>query len=816
MTEISPGNPRNQVNFASSARRQPGSTFKTIVLTTAIAQGISPSTTYLSAPFKYDPTETGSCDTDPPTAWCPETYDHSYVGGDLDRERNAALRQHRIRAADARRRPGEHRGHGAQRSASRTDSMRSEGAYVPSMGLGSRVVTPMDMASVYSTLAAGGIYSKPMAIRKVVLPGRQGGHGGRLGRAAAQARDSRLGRRRGRAHPRGEHDERHRCRRLLRQDVGRARRDDRQLRGRLVLRLHARRSTATVWIGYPRGRDPDDVRARHLRSRARRSRPRSGSCSWSAPSTTRRSRKTSRRRRPRRSGRRTRSSTRWSGGYYTYVLVGPAQPAGRTTSSGTTTATASSRFLTQATSRRLALRLRPRRSRSTSRPAPFPTAGSFAPRGSATSTSTRASPRRSSTAGCRTATSSWSIRPVRLAVFLPPAAFGDSLQRCLQGADGVVRRGDARARRAAARAARCVRRRGFGPRVLLLALSPIALGPDLAQHLRRVARAPDACRTRSAGRLRRSSRLRAARCSRSLPRSIPSFCFPPALIFVWRTAGRAACAAGARRFRGSGRAARRSVPRARAARARRELSSAGGPWRCRSRASAARCSRRPIASVCTARRLCIEPATRSRTSWPGRLPEAAGAYSARWRRCWPCSLVAWLYAARPRRARRGLPSHSPRRSQASSRSPASSRRSTSSGSLPFVVLLGPLAWALTAAALVLAQVWFFHYADVFALGGYVWLVAVRDLLVLALFGRRALALRRHAAEDEDPVFLERRVASPGSVVALRAHRRRQAARNGRRSRAASRRRRSTLRLRGTESSATGGVRRGARRACSSR
>lgn len=39
------------------------------------------------------------------------------------------------------------------------------------MGLGSRVVTPLDMAAVYSTLAAGGIYSKPMAIRKVILPG---------------------------------------------------------------------------------------------------------------------------------------------------------------------------------------------------------------------------------------------------------------------------------------------------------------------------------------------------------------------------------------------------------------------------------------------------------------------------------------------------------------------------------------------------------------------------------------------------------------------------------------------------------------------
>jgi penicillin-binding protein 1A len=59
----------------------------------------------------------------------------------------------------------------AYRLGVRTDLRTSDGAYVPSMGLGSRVVTPLDMASVYATLAAGGIYSKPMAIRKVVLPG---------------------------------------------------------------------------------------------------------------------------------------------------------------------------------------------------------------------------------------------------------------------------------------------------------------------------------------------------------------------------------------------------------------------------------------------------------------------------------------------------------------------------------------------------------------------------------------------------------------------------------------------------------------------
>ena len=170
MTEVSPGDPRNQVNFASSARRQPGSTFKTIVLTTAISQGISPSTTYLSAPFKYDPTETGSCDTNPPTAWCPETYDHTYVGPTSIE--NATLRSDNSVYARLSLDVGpENIADIAYRLGVRTDLRTSDGAYVPSMGLGSRVVTPIDMASVYSTLAAGGVYSKPMAIRKVILPG---------------------------------------------------------------------------------------------------------------------------------------------------------------------------------------------------------------------------------------------------------------------------------------------------------------------------------------------------------------------------------------------------------------------------------------------------------------------------------------------------------------------------------------------------------------------------------------------------------------------------------------------------------------------
>jgi penicillin-binding protein 1A len=171
MTEISPGNPKNQVNFASSARRQPGSTFKTIVLTTAVAQGINPATTtYLSAPFKYDPTGTGSCDVEPPTAWCPETYDHTYIGA-TSIERATLRSDNTVYARLSLDVGPDNIARMAHDLGVQTDLRTSDGAYVPSMGLGSRVVTPLDMASVYSTLAAGGIYSKPMAIRKVVLPG---------------------------------------------------------------------------------------------------------------------------------------------------------------------------------------------------------------------------------------------------------------------------------------------------------------------------------------------------------------------------------------------------------------------------------------------------------------------------------------------------------------------------------------------------------------------------------------------------------------------------------------------------------------------
>jgi penicillin-binding protein 1A len=169
MTAVIPGRKKNQFNLAAQARRQAGSTFKTYVLTAALAEGISPNTTYLSAPFMYNPAGDGSCDVDPPTAWCPETYDHSYVGPTSIA--SATLRSDNTVYARLTLDVGPDKvGAMARKLGIRSPLTSREGDYVPSLGLGSADVSPLDMASAYATLAARGVYSQPRAINKVEFP----------------------------------------------------------------------------------------------------------------------------------------------------------------------------------------------------------------------------------------------------------------------------------------------------------------------------------------------------------------------------------------------------------------------------------------------------------------------------------------------------------------------------------------------------------------------------------------------------------------------------------------------------------------------
>jgi penicillin-binding protein 1A len=157
MTAVYPGRVRNQFNLVAQARRQAGSTFKTFVLAAAVNEGINPAeATYVSAPFFYQP--------DPSIpAWEVSTYSHTYSGSITVQQ--ATLQSDNTVYAQLTLDVG------PENVAAMAHKLGVESPLqpVPSIGLGSNAVSPLDMASAYATIAAGGIYSKPMAIRRVIL-----------------------------------------------------------------------------------------------------------------------------------------------------------------------------------------------------------------------------------------------------------------------------------------------------------------------------------------------------------------------------------------------------------------------------------------------------------------------------------------------------------------------------------------------------------------------------------------------------------------------------------------------------------------------
>ncbi|HEY2742459.1 MAG TPA: transglycosylase domain-containing protein [Gaiellaceae bacterium] len=161
MAAVTPGTPGNEFNLATTAERQAGSTFKPIVLAAAVAEGMNPwATRYLSAPFYYAPLQ-----------WRVRTYDGTYAGP----ETVAAATLHSDNTVYAR--LALDVGPDAIVSMAQKLGVLTPLKPTPSLALGTSAVTPLDMASAYATLAAGGVYSKPLAIRRVVFPGSKTGGG---------------------------------------------------------------------------------------------------------------------------------------------------------------------------------------------------------------------------------------------------------------------------------------------------------------------------------------------------------------------------------------------------------------------------------------------------------------------------------------------------------------------------------------------------------------------------------------------------------------------------------------------------------------
>ena len=150
----------SQFNLAAQGHRQPGSTFKAFVLTTAIKQGIDPySTYYTSKPLDLDLPQVG------PLGGAHRR--RGLPGHGQPAAGDGHLRQHRLRPARPRRRARERR----RRRRSRWGS-RAQLDGIPAEGIGGlRIgVSPLEMADAYATLAAGGIHRDPVAISRSSSP----------------------------------------------------------------------------------------------------------------------------------------------------------------------------------------------------------------------------------------------------------------------------------------------------------------------------------------------------------------------------------------------------------------------------------------------------------------------------------------------------------------------------------------------------------------------------------------------------------------------------------------------------------------------
>ena len=205
-------------------------------------------TTYVSGEFHYQP--------DPAIpAWNVSTYSHTYSGPITVQQ--ATLQSDNTVYAQLTLDVG------PQNVADMAHALGVQSPLepVPSIGLGSNAVSPLDMASAYATLAAGGVYSKPMAIRKVILANGKADEDAGWGNP--QRRRVISGRRRlhGDEDPRAERALRDRHARELRPSCRGEDRHDRRSRRRLVLRLPAEPPGDRLGR-LPAGRDPDAERSR--------------------------------------------------------------------------------------------------------------------------------------------------------------------------------------------------------------------------------------------------------------------------------------------------------------------------------------------------------------------------------------------------------------------------------------------------------------------------------------------------------------------------------------------------------------------------
>ena len=173
----------SQFDFAAQAHRQPGSSFKTFVLTTAIKQGIDPGSTYLDGSSPMTLTIPGGI------PWTVHNAEPGHGTMSLTQATwnsvdvvyaQLALDVGVANFADTAYQMGITSPLGT--NADGRPCRRGPGCFVPpaaAIGGLDEGVTPLEMAGAYATLADGGVRHRATSIAKVVFPG------GRVDRPAA-------------------------------------------------------------------------------------------------------------------------------------------------------------------------------------------------------------------------------------------------------------------------------------------------------------------------------------------------------------------------------------------------------------------------------------------------------------------------------------------------------------------------------------------------------------------------------------------------------------------------------------------------------
>jgi 1A family penicillin-binding protein len=145
---------KNKFNLATQGRRQPGSSFKTFVLVTALEQGMPPYRYVDSSSPAFIPTK--------PDPWVVSNSEGSGRGlVTMEAATRASINTVFARLIWE-------LGAGKVAKVARKMGITSALPAYPSIALGSSNVTPLEMASAYGTLATGGVRHKPIAITKIV------------------------------------------------------------------------------------------------------------------------------------------------------------------------------------------------------------------------------------------------------------------------------------------------------------------------------------------------------------------------------------------------------------------------------------------------------------------------------------------------------------------------------------------------------------------------------------------------------------------------------------------------------------------------